>query len=149
MKVRPLQYVALLGVAAIFSGRCTGLLSTAFKQPAEIYQWPPSWWPDTLTWENFSLAWKAAPFDRFFLNSAIITVAGTVLKVANAVLTAYAFAYLRFPFKKALFLLVLGAMMVPRTRDTAAELLTVASLGWINTYAGLIIPGIGSAFATS
>jgi len=41
-------------------------------------------------------------------------VVGTALKVINAVLTAYAFAYLRFPFKKVLFFLVLGAMMVPR-----------------------------------
>ncbi|MFI5729967.1 carbohydrate ABC transporter permease [Kribbella sp. NPDC051587] len=148
MKVRALQYVVLVGVAAVFLGPLYWLVSTAFKQPAEIYQWPPSWWPDQLTWENFSLAWKAAPFDRFFLNSTIITVAGTALKVVNAVLTAYAFAYLRFPGKKVLFFLVLGAMMVPGHVTLLPNYLTVATLGWINTYAGLIIPGIGSAFAT-
>ncbi|MEU4289897.1 hypothetical protein AB0E63_16860 [Kribbella sp. NPDC026596] len=98
MKVRAIQYVVLAGVAAVFLGPLYWLLSTAFKQPTEIYQWPPAWWPH-FTWENFSLAWKAAPFDRFFLNSTIITVVGTALKVINAVLTAYAFAYLRFPFK--------------------------------------------------
>ena len=147
MKTRAIQYVVLIGVAAVFLGPLYWLLSTAFKQPTQIYQWPPAWWPH-LTWENFSLAWKAAPFDRFFLNSTIITVVGTALKVINAVLTAYAFAYLRFPFKKVLFFLVLGAMMVPGHVTLLPNYLTVATLGWINTYAGLIIPGIGSAFAT-
>jgi multiple sugar transport system permease protein/sn-glycerol 3-phosphate transport system permease protein len=146
--VRAVQYVLLLGVAALFLGPLYWLLTTALKAPDEIYQFPPAWWPSRLTWENFVLAWDAAPFDRFFLNSAIATVAGTALKVANAVLTAYAFVYLRFPFKNALFLVILGAMMVPGHVTLLPNYLTVATLGWINTYAGLIIPGIGSAFAT-
>jgi len=145
---RALQYVLLLGVAAVFLGPLYWLLTTALKAPDEIYQFPPAWWPSTLTWGNFGLAWDAAPFDRFFLNSTIATVAGTALKVANAVLTAYAFVYLRFPFKNALFLAILGAMMVPGHVTLLPNYLTVATLGWINTYAGLIIPGIGSAFAT-
>lgn len=148
MKVRAVQYVVLLGVAAIFLGPLYWLISAAVKQPAEIYQWPPAWWSDDFTRDNFKVAWEAAPFDRFFINSTVITVIGTILKVANAVLTAYAFAYLRFPFKKVLFLLILGAMMVPGHVTLLPNYLTVASLGWINTYAGLIIPGIGSAFAT-
>jgi multiple sugar transport system permease protein/sn-glycerol 3-phosphate transport system permease protein len=146
--VRAVQYVLLLGVAALFLGPLYWLLATALKAPDEIYQFPPAWWPSQLTWENFGLAWEAAPFDRFFLNSTIATVAGTALKVANAVLTAYAFVYLRFPFKNTLFLVILGAMMVPGHVTLLPNYLTVATLGWINTYAGLIIPGIGSAFAT-
>jgi multiple sugar transport system permease protein/sn-glycerol 3-phosphate transport system permease protein len=148
MKARAIQYVVLVGVAAVFLGPLYWLISTTIKSPTEIYSWPPVWWPDHLSWENFKLAWEAAPFDRFFLNSTITTVLGTLLKVVNAVLTAYAFAYLRFPFKKILFFGVLGAMMVPGHVTLLPNYLTVASLGWINTYAGLIIPGIGSAFAT-
>jgi sn-glycerol 3-phosphate transport system permease protein len=146
--VRAVQYVLLVGVAAVFLGPLYWLVATSLKTPDEIYQFPPVWWPAELTWENFRLAWEAAPFDRFFLNSTIATVAGTALKVANAVLTAYAFVYLRFPFKNVLFLAILGAMMVPGHVTLLPNYLTVASLGWINTYAGLIIPGIGSAFAT-
>jgi ABC-type glycerol-3-phosphate transport system permease component len=146
--VRAVQYVLLLGVAAVFLGPLYWLLATALKAPDEIYQFPPAWWPSALTWENFRLAWEAAPFDRFFLNSTVATVAGTGLKVVNAVLTAYAFVHLRFPFKNVLFLAILGAMMVPGHVTLLPNYLTVASLGWINTYAGLIVPGIGSAFAT-
>jgi sn-glycerol 3-phosphate transport system permease protein len=145
---RAVQYVLLAGVAAVFLGPLYWLFTTALKAPDEIYQFPPAWWPSDVTWENFTLAWDAAPFDRFFLNSTVATVAGTALKVANAVLTAYAFVYLRFPFKNVLFLGILGAMMVPGHVTLLPNYLTVASLGWINTYAGLIIPGIGSAFAT-
>ncbi|GAA5135208.1 carbohydrate ABC transporter permease [Pseudonocardia adelaidensis] len=146
--VRAVQYVVLVGVAAVFLGPLYWLLTTSLKAADEIYQAPPEWWPSALTWENFGLAWHAAPFDMFFLNSTVTTVAGTALKVANAVLTAYAFVYLRFPFKNVLFMGVLGAMMVPGHVTLLPNYLTVASLGWINTYAGLIIPGIGSAFAT-
>jgi len=87
MKTRAIQYVVLIGVAAVFLGPLYWLLSTAFKQPTQIYQWPPAWWPH-LTWENFSLAWKAAPFDRFFLNSTITTVLGTLLKGYEFVMRA-------------------------------------------------------------
>ncbi|MFC5236911.1 carbohydrate ABC transporter permease [Pseudonocardia zijingensis] len=146
--MRAVQYVLLVGVAAVFLGPLYWLVATSFKAPDEIYQFPPVWWPTEFTWENFGLAWEAAPFDRFFLNSTIATVAGTALKVTNAVLTAYAFVYLRFPFKNVLFLGILGAMMVPGHVTLLPNYLTVATLGWINTYAGLIIPGIGSAFAT-
>ncbi|TQM14634.1 carbohydrate ABC transporter permease [Pseudonocardia kunmingensis] len=146
--VRAVQYVLLLGVAAVFLGPLYWLLATSLKTPDEIYQFPPAWWSSGLTWENFRLAWEAAPFDRFFVNSTVATVAGTALKVVNAVLTAYAFVHLRFPFKNVLFLAILGAMMVPGHVTLLPNYLTVASLGWINTYAGLIIPGIGSAFAT-
>lgn len=146
--VRAVQYVLLVAVAAVFLGPLYWLVTTSLKAPDEIYQAPPEWWPSALTWENFGLAWDAAPFDRFFLNSTVATVAGTALKAANAVLTAYAFVHLRFPFKNVLFLGVLGAMMVPGHVVLLPNYLTVASLGWINTYAGLIIPGIGSAFAT-
>ncbi|MHA6623369.1 carbohydrate ABC transporter permease [Pseudonocardia sp. DLS-67] len=146
--VRAVQYVLLVAVAAVFLGPLYWLVTTSVKAPDEIYQAPPGWWPSALTWENFRLAWDAAPFDRFFLNSTVATVAGTALKATNAVLTAYAFVHLRFPFKNVLFLGVLGAMMVPGHVTLLPNYLTVASLGWINTYAGLIIPGIGSAFAT-
>lgn len=146
--VRAVQYVVLVGVAALFLGPLYWLVTTSLKPADEIYQAPPEFWPTTLTWENFELAGQAAPFDLFFLNSTLVTVVGTALKVMNAVLTAYAFVYLRFPFKNVLFLGVLGAMMVPGHVVLLPNYLTVASLGWINTYAGLIIPGIGSAFAT-
>ena len=146
--VLALQYVLLIGVAAVFLGPLFWLVTTSLKAPSEIYQAPPVWTPGTATLDNFGLAWDAAPFGRFFLNSTIATVAGTALKVANAVLCAYAFVFMRFPFKNVLFLGILGAMMVPGHVTLLPNYLTVASLGWINTYAGLIIPGIGSAFAT-
>ncbi|MFC4564867.1 carbohydrate ABC transporter permease [Nocardiopsis mangrovi] len=142
------KYVLLIGVAAVFVGPLYWLFTTAVKTPDEIYSFPPVWWPRDPSWDNFALAWNAAPFDRFFLNSAVTTVAGTALKILNAVLTAYAFSFLAFPRKQWLFLVLLGAMMVPGHVVLLPNFLTVAGLGWVNTYAGLILPGIGSVFAT-
>ncbi|PSK99312.1 carbohydrate ABC transporter membrane protein 2 (CUT1 family) [Murinocardiopsis flavida] len=142
------KYVLLIGAAAVFLGPLFWLFTAVFKTPEEIYRFPPAWLPTSLSLDNFTAAWQAAPFDRFFLNSAITTAVGTALKVANAVLTAYAFCFLAFPYKKPLFLVLLGAMMVPGHVVLLPNYLTVASLGWVNTYAGLILPGVGSVFAT-
>src|SRR5262245_14754621 len=81
----------------------------AFKERQEIITFPPIWWPDALRWTswddvknawfNFREAWDAVPFERFYLNSAIITLIGMALEVINATMTAYALAFLPFKYK--------------------------------------------------
>src|SRR5690606_5276715 len=61
-------------------------------------------------------------------------------------LTAYAFTFLRFPFKNLLFLLLLAALMVPNNVTLIVNYITVSNLGWINTHLGLILPSAGSIF---
>ncbi|MGW0228534.1 carbohydrate ABC transporter permease [Actinopolymorpha singaporensis] len=75
------------------------------------------------------------------------TLAGELIQICVAVLSSYAFAYLRFPAKNLVFLIFLGAMMVPGAVVLLPNYLTIANLGWVNTYAGLVIPGVGSVFA--
>lgn len=68
--------------------------------------------------------------------------------MVEPVLTAYAFTYLPFPSKKCLFLIMLGALMVPGHVTLLINYITVGRLGLVTTYAGLILPGIASAFGT-
>ncbi len=118
----------------------------AFKQPAEIYRMPPTWVPQQPTLENFAGAWNSAPFGRYYVNSLITTVAGSAFEIFFAVTTAYAFAFLRFPRKEWLFVLLLAALMVPAQVTILPNYLTVANLGWVNTYTGIIVPGAAVAY---
>ncbi|NCC31487.1 MAG: carbohydrate ABC transporter permease, partial [Chloroflexia bacterium] len=63
-------------------------------------------------------------------------------------MSAYALAFLRFPRKQLVFLLLLAALMIPVEITIVPNYLTVARLGWINTYAGIIIPGAAIAYGT-
>ena len=123
------------------------LFSSALKPHQDIYTWPLQWIPTELTFSNFVGAWEAAAFDRFFLNSIITTGVGTVLEIVLAILCAYAFVFVEFRFKKIVFGLIVASLMLPGHVTLIVNYITVANLGWLNTYAGIILPGIASAFA--
>lgn len=142
-----LRTAAILAASLLFVVPLYWLLTSAVKSNADIYTWPLRWIPSSLELDNFSDAWNAAPFDRFFLNSLITTVVGTALEMVLAVMSAYAFAFVPFRFKRILFGLVIGSLMLPGHVTLIVNYITVANLGWLNTYQGLILPGIGSAFA--
>jgi sn-glycerol 3-phosphate transport system permease protein len=118
----------------------------AFKQSAEIYRIPPTWVPLDPTLSNFTKAWNSAPFGRYYVNSFIITVLGSAFEIYFAVTTAYAFAFLRFPRKGWLFVLLLAALMIPAQVTILPNYLTIANLGWVNTYAGMVVPGAAAAY---
>jgi len=124
------------------------MISGAFKTPQEVYAIPPTWIPLQPTLANFSKAWNSAPFERYYLNSFIVTIFGSGFEVFFAVTSAYAFAFLRFPGKPFIFLLLLAALMVPAQVTILPNYLTVARFGWINTYQGIIIPGASVAYGT-
>ena len=118
---------------------------------------PSRWLPSTPIWQNYPDAWTTVPFARFFLNSAIITVAGASLELFCGVLCAYAFAFLKFPGKNILFLVVLASLMVPSQvviipnfqfmATTVRDLFNLEN-NWVNTYQGIVLPGAATAFGT-
>ncbi|MFQ3663204.1 MAG: carbohydrate ABC transporter permease [Chloroflexaceae bacterium] len=140
-------YLAMLLAVLVIGLPVYWTLIAAFKTSAEIYG-PPTWFPQAPTLANFPAAWNAAPFGRFYLNSFITTLGGMGLEVLFAVTSAYALAYLRFPRKDLVFLLLLAALMVPVEITIVPNYLTIARLGWINTYAAIIIPGAAIAYGT-
>ncbi|WP_305687178.1 carbohydrate ABC transporter permease [Microbacterium sp.] len=141
-------YLLLIAAGLAFVLPLYILVTTAFKTNGEIYTWPMKWLPSELTWDNLVAAWELAPFDAFITNSVIVTVIGATAKIVLAVFTAYAFAYLPFPGKNVLFLVMLGALMVPGHVTLLVNYITIGNMGLINTYAGLILPGVASAFGT-
>ena len=110
------------------------LLIRPFKLP-----WPPSF-------SNYIEAMKMQPFGIYAFNSVFISSAVTFLSLLTAVLAAYAFAFVRFPFKKVLFLLVLAVLMMPTQVSIVPLYVTISRLGWMDSYWALIIPFAADAY---
>ncbi len=150
-------YIGLVLVVVIIGLPMFWMLSSSLKTLNEIYTFPPEWIPRNPRWENYRDAWNAVPFGRFYLNSIIITVAGASLQIINGTLCAYAFAFLKFPGKNWLFLLVLAALMVPGEVVILPNFLFFGNTvrdwfglekNWINTYQAIVLPGAATAFGT-
>ncbi|UFU08208.1 carbohydrate ABC transporter permease [Ruania halotolerans] len=140
-------YVLIAATFALFAVPLYWLFSSALKPEHEIYTYPLTWVPSALEWSNFSEAWTSAPFGAFLQNSIITTVVGTGLEIGVALLSAYAFAFVYFRGKMLVFALMVGSLMLPGHITLLVNYITISNLGWLNTYQGLILPGIGSAFA--
>ena len=143
-----LSYLGLLLVLLVIGIPVYWMIIGSFKLNREVYQIPPTWFPAAPTLENFPRAWNAAPFGRYYINTIITTVFGSGFEIFFAVTSAYAFVFLRFPKREWLFLVLLAALMVPNQVTILPNYLTVAGLGWINTYQGIIVPGASVAYGT-
>lgn len=140
------QYTLLIMTALVFVVPLFWVFSASLKDLQQIYTFPPVWIPTEPRVSNYSEAWTAAPFGRFYLNTIITTFFGVALEVVNALLTAYALVFMRFPGKNLIFIVLLAALMVPIHVTILPNYLTIASLGWVNTYQGIILPGASVAF---
>lgn len=122
------------------------MVSTALKAEREVATWPPTFWPAQASLVNFATAWQVAPFGRFFLNSAVIAVIGTALVLLLCSLAGFAFAVYDFPLKGPLFMLVLATLMVPYQVVMIPVFILLRDMGLLNTFAGVILPGLANAF---
>jgi sn-glycerol 3-phosphate transport system permease protein len=141
-------YLGLVVAVAVMILPLVWMFLAGFKERDEIYTVPIQWLPESFDLSNYAAALAAVPFGNFFLNSAITTVIGAGLKMLLGLTTAYAVVFLEFPFKKYIFGLVIFALLVPQQIVMIPNFTLVASLGWINTYQGIIVPGLASAFGT-
>jgi sn-glycerol 3-phosphate transport system permease protein len=99
-----------------------------------------------LTLHNFVLAWQAAPFARYFLNTTILV---TIVLVAQFVLctpAAFAFARLSFPGRDTLFAVVLLQLMIMPEVLLVENYRTLAEIGMVDTIVAIALPYLGSAF---
>lgn len=127
------------------------MISTSLKTRAEVFTYPPVFIPEVPQWDNYLQVFQAFPFARYALNTAFVTVTVTIFQTLTSAMAAYAFARLVFPGRDRLFLLYLGTMMIPGvvTLIPSYILMTDKFLGWIDSFAALIVPfSLGSAFNT-
>lgn len=118
----------------------------AFKSPGEGFGAGSPWWPERFQWGNLVAPFEIAPFATYFRNSIVVGVAVTVLNVITCTAAGYSFSKFGYPGRTAAFVVVLATLMVPLEVLYVPLYHLVYRLGWVDSFAGLIIPAATSAF---
>lgn len=133
---------------------------SSIKPNSELFSWPPKILPRNITHEHYLNAMSTLRFGRYFFNSAIVALLSMIINVLFCSIAGYAFACLEFPRKNVVLLIILATMIVPVQITLIPTFLLVKNFplvggndifgrggsGLLNTYAGLVIPHIMTAF---
>ncbi|MFP5488233.1 MAG: carbohydrate ABC transporter permease [Acidimicrobiia bacterium] len=104
--------------------------------------------PDAFTLQILQEAWTDGRLGRFLFNSFVVAVVVTAFQAVTSVMSAYAFAMLDFPGRGVLFVVFLSTLLVPLEATLVVNRRTIDSLGWLNSYQGLAVPFLATAFGT-
>jgi multiple sugar transport system permease protein len=143
---RTLIYTALAIALIITILPLIWMVTTSLKTPTDVFAYPPKWLPSEVAWSNYVTAWGMAPWGRYFFNTVFYTLCTVLGVLITSVTSGYAFSKLTFKGRNTLFLAYVGTMMVPAQVTIIPVYMILAQLHWVNSYAGLIIPGLTSAF---
>ena len=102
--------------------------------------------PSNITFGTLTRAWRSGQLGRAMVNSTVVAVVVTVAQVVTSVLAAYAFVFLKFPGRTVVFVLFLATLLVPLEATLTVNRRTMQSLGWLNSYRGLTVPFLATAF---
>ena len=109
---------------------------------------PPILFPVHPQWGTYATAWNSGHLGLYLRNSAIQTAIIVIGQLVTSIMAAYAFAFLRFPFRRLLFVVFLSTMMIPFEVTMITNLDTINGLGWYNTFQGLAVPFLATGFGT-
>lgn len=138
--------LVLLPTAAAILIPYLWMVTTSLKPRGLIGQ-PPYLYPVHFEFGNYIVAWNAAPFPRYYLNTIIVAMAVVAARVVIAGMAAYVFAILKFKGRDVLFLLFLATMMIPFQAIVIPTYLIIRDLHWFNTYQAMIVPRMIDAFS--
>jgi multiple sugar transport system permease protein len=163
-RVRPgrvLRYVVLAAGGVLFVAPFLFMVSSSFQPLSEIFSYPPKWIPTDPTLQNYrDFFGSGHQIGRWIINSTITTGAITVTQLFFSSLMAYTFAKRKFPGRDLLFFLLLATMMLPVQMTVVPnyiilkviplaggnDLMGVGGHGWLDSYWGVIMPNLVSAF---
>ena len=142
-------YLLLILVGLTFLLPFLWMLSASLKSVAEIFSFPPRWFPRVRRWSNYTDIFSVMPFGRFVFNSFKVSLLSTIGVVLSSALAAFAFARLRFPGRNLIFALLLSTLMVPGEVTLIPIFFIMRTLGVINTHIPLYLPDFfGNPFGT-
>ena len=140
-------YIALSAIAFLMLFPLLWLIGTSFKSPTEdIFSFPPQIFPARPTWGNFTTVWETYPFGRYLVNSAVVSFLAVGLNLLLCSLAAYPLARLDFRGREFIFALILATIMIPFQIVMIPLYILAVNLGLRNTYLGIILPNLTSAF---
>jgi len=127
------------------------MVSASLKTRPQIFQFPVQWIPNPIDWTNYPEGLAFMGFLNCFRNSCIVTFGSVAGQLLSSAMVAYGFARLRFRGRGILFVILLATMMLPYPVTMIPKFMIFRSLGWIDTFAPLIVPtffgaGLSGAF---
>jgi multiple sugar transport system permease protein len=144
--LRVLLYAVLTTLAALYLTPFLWMISTSLKGPTEYLRAGINLLPENFRWSNYVEVFERVPFATFYWNTVVVTVIRVVAQIALAATAGYAFARFRFRARTLLFIAVLVILMIPPPVTLVPNFVIIRQLGWVNTYTGLVVPTIFSAF---
>jgi multiple sugar transport system permease protein len=138
----------LVVIALVFLFPFFWVVSSSLQTTLEANSLPLTWWPSSLQWHNYAVAWGELDFTRFLVQTVFVVVLATVGEVSSAALCAYGFARIKFPGRDIWFIGVLASIMLPGTVTLIPLFIIFKDFGWLNTYYPLWVPAFlgGGAF---
>jgi multiple sugar transport system permease protein len=143
-----LLYLLLILSAIFMIVPFVWMISTSLKTSQFVLAFPPQFIPRPITLDSYRRLFELYPMARMFANSMIAAILTTLGQLITCSMAAYAFSRISFRGRDALFLIYLATLMVPFQVTITPLFILMRIFGWINTYQGLILPGVFSAFGT-
>jgi multiple sugar transport system permease protein len=140
-------YLVLLGGAICMLVPFVYALSGSLTPERELFTTPIRWIPSSPQWQNYVLPFERS-YARYFLNSAIVSLVQTLSPVLLCSMAGYSLAKFTYPGRTLVFLFILSTIMLPLQVTLIPTFLIVKQLGWLNSYLGLIVPGLATTFGT-
>lgn len=141
---RVVIYAAMILVAIPFLAPALWMISSSLKTNAEIFRFPPTFWPTSWEWSNYVDIFTVQPFARQYFNSLYIAVLVTTGTVLTSSLAGFAFARLRFRGSNAIFLLLISGFFIPEEVTIIPLYRIIGEVGLMNTHVPLILTPIFS-----
>lgn len=150
---RPFRWVNVIiyVMLAIFTISSVGPLIFAFfssfKPFSQVLDFPPTFFPKTWIWTNYSQILGDATFVRWLGNSLVYAAGAAALNVLFSAMAGYALSRMRFRGRNFIFILTLAVMMIPSPITIIPKFLVMNSLGLINTFFALLLPAMAQPFS--
>jgi multiple sugar transport system permease protein len=122
------------------------MITTSIKASTVLLEIPPQWIPYPISFDSYQTLLQHSELPRWFFNTAFVSTAVTIGTVIVNSLAAYPFAKLRFPGDRTIFWMLLSLIMVPYVVVWVPLFILVSSLGLLDTYWILIVPGFASVW---
>lgn len=122
------------------------MLLTSIKTMPESVKVPIVWLPKVPQWKNYTEVLVKYKFLSYYANTAFVTVSTVLFQIVTCSMGAYAFARLHFPGKNFIFLLCMTVLMVPTQMIIIPRFIITLKMGWLNSFAGIIIPNLPSIY---
>ncbi len=141
-----LSYSVLISGALLMLLPFLFMLTLSFSGEEQIFSYPPKFFPESITFENYKSVFSTIPLKQYFFNSFYIATITTIGQVFISALAGYAFARLKFRFKEPLFIIILITMMIPPQVNIIPLFFVMRELNWVDTYQAMILPGMFGGF---